>query len=587
MRHNLRVVAVPFPKGLMSTARSPQTMPTTYARTLTNMLMAADGAGVKRNGVRAVAPLLPNGETVRSVMVFAGAVNQLMAVSSAGVIYRLDNGAWVSVWSGLNPAGVVRTVVFGGKLVLCNGFDPLMAYDGTSWQVVSTFVTEAGTGLAWVSASSFRVNSDIAFYPVGSRVRATVAGVQVVAHVASVSASSGVVTVVLDAAVLGAVAANLTAVAFEVKPPVMAYIAVAHDRLWGFGKGPLRMGLSGDVDRLRVFYTHGVNNPTAWPDPETGVVPSINLADKAGVPDELMAMVVKDGITVFFGRTHMQLWSGSNPVYTAESAGDFAWSKTIPLGVVHGNAVLPLPNDVLFISRTGARTLSRTVKTEQLDIADVGSELDPTVGALLTTLEQDASAYARVVGMMEPVQGWFGISMAGQTLVWQVGSFGSGWVVFSGLFADIAAACGTPDGALYVAVGGQVYIYDRTVYDDAGAPIYTCWQTPWLQLGNGRRWAGKYVEALLGRGAAVPLVVRRTVDDDDGTPVVLDMETPETPDPWDASHWDSAQWDSGNPGVTLVRDHTVGTQYAYALESNTTVGPVTVFGLKLYGVSEE
>lgn len=73
------------------------------------------------------------------------------------------------------------------------------------------------------------------------------------------------------------------------------------------------------------------------------MVPSLNLADKAGVADELMAMVVKDGMTVFMGRNQMQLWIGTDP----SGDGDLAWSKTIPLGVVHGSAVMELPNDLL------------------------------------------------------------------------------------------------------------------------------------------------------------------------------------------------------------------------------------------------
>ncbi|PZP39012.1 MAG: hypothetical protein DI585_05560 [Pseudomonas fluorescens] len=461
MKRDLATVAIPFPKGLMSTARSVLSMPVTMGREVRNALMSTDGAGSKRNGVVAFGPALA-GEVITAVMSFTAlAGQQLMVATDAGKIYRLDGGAWVQVWSGLNGAGVVRTVVFDGRLLLCNGVDDLLAWDGTSWSVVRRFVDDAATGLTYVNATTFKINSDAGLYAVGNPVRAVVAGVEVTSTVASVSVAGAVVTVVLAASVL---ASTLTKVAFSVKPPKMAGLVAVHDRLWGFGKGVLSAGMSGDVDRLRVYYTYGVNDYAAWPDPETGIIPSLNLADKAGLSDELMAMSVKDGMTVFIGRNHLQLWTGSSP----GANGDFAWAKTIPLGVVHGNAVLELPNDLLFVSRQGARTLSRTLQTEQLDVSDVGSELDPTITALVSKVMAAPALYKRVVGMRHDGQGWFGLAMDDCTLVWQVGAFGHGWVVFDGVFAGVTAAHSAPDGELYIAKGGMLYRYSLETWSDDG-----------------------------------------------------------------------------------------------------------------------
>lgn len=581
MKRDLNSVAVNFPKQLMSTARSPLNMPATMARSICNMLLAADGAGTKRNGVAAVGEALPG--NVAAVMSYQAAAElQLMVATDEGKLYRLAGGAWLQEWEGLDPEGVVRTVTFGGRLLLCNGIDEVLAWDGTAWEPVACFVEERGADLTYGDGVTFTVKSDAAFYPAGSVVRAELGGPDSVveAQVASAAQAGDVVTVVLDESVL---TADLSKVHFTVKPPKVAYLAAVHDRLWGFGKGPLSAQMSGDADRLRVFYTYSPNDFAAWPDPETGVVPGLNLADKAGVADELLAMAVKDGMTVFIGRNHMQLWTGSDP----SGAGDLAWSKTIPLGVVHGNAVLELPNDLLLVTRGGVRTLSRTLQTEQLDVRDIGSELDPTWAAMLETVMADDAYYRRLAGMRHDGQGWFGLALPDRTLVWQIGGFGQGWVVFDGAFAGVTAAHSAPDGTLYVAKGTQLYRYDLEAWSDDGEAVATLWWSPWLPVGEKRRWANKYIELLLQPLVAMPLTLRRYLDYDEANPRVVTVDAPAEPEYWDLAEWDGAAWDKGRAVAPLVRDHVVADTLSFAVESVGVEGPLTLFGLKLYGVNEK
>jgi hypothetical protein len=581
MRHDLSSVVVGFPKQLMSTARSPLSMPATMARVVRNMLVLADGAGTKRNGVVAVGDGLDS-EIVAVMSYQAAGGLQLMVATDAGKIYRLEGGDWVEVWSGLDPAGTIRTVTFGGRLLLCNGIDEVLAWDGSAWAAVCTLVQEQAAGLTYVNGTTFRVLGDPAFYPAGSVVKAELGSptTTVQAHVVSATLVGTTLTVVLDASVL---TGALSKVYFTVKPPKVAYLAAVHDRLWGFGKGPLSAAMSGDVDRLRVFYTYSPNDFTAWPDPETGVVPSLNLADKAGMADELLAMAVKDGMTVFVGRNQMQLWTGTDP----SGEGDLAWSKTIPLGVVHGNAVLELPNDLLFVTRQGARTLSRTLQTEQLDVSDVGAELDPTWTELLAVVMADDTLYRKVCGMRHDGQGWFGISLFDRTLVWQIGGFGHGWVEFDGVFNGVSAAHTAPDGMLYVAKGGQIYRYDTQAWSDAGEAITTVWWLPWLAVGEKRRWANKYVELMVEPHVAMGLTVRRYVDYDEANPRVVEVTAPGEPDYWDLAEWDEAAWDKGQAVAPLIRDHVVAETLSFAVESVGVDGPLTLFGLKLYGVNEK
>ncbi|MCA3244382.1 MAG: hypothetical protein INF43_03630 [Alphaproteobacteria bacterium] len=582
MRDDLRELTIPFPTNLMATAQSPLALPTTYARELTNMLLAPDGSGMKRNGLTPVGSALA-GEAITALFSFQHSSGlQLLCATDAGKLYRQNGSAWHLLYSGLNPTGQPQAVLFGGKLVLCNGFDPLVHYDGATVSVVERLVRDAGANLTLLGGTQFRLDSQATLYPTGSTVRLKVNGTDVLATVQNASQSGVQTTVTLTAAVL---AASLTEAWFTVRPPAFSQLAVAHDRLWGFGAGGFGPSLGSGAERLRVYYTHGVNDPAAWPDPATGLIPSLNLADKAGVADELLALRVKDGLTVFLGRNHLQLWEGTNPGTSTGGAATLGWVKTLPVGIVHPHAVLDLPNDLLLLTPLGARTLARTLQTEQLDLADVGRALDPTLATAVAGLLVSPAAYRRGMQALRcPAQQWFAWGFAEETLVWQLGASGSGWARFIGGFAGLTAAHTAPDGTLYLAKAGQVYRYDLTTFADAGAPIFTRWWLPWVNPAGTRRWANKYLEVLAVPQVVQPITLQRYADLDDGNPRVLNLELPAPPDYWDSAAWDAALFDNATPPAARVRDHCVAERLALALESHHTL-PLRVLGLKLYGIS--
>ncbi len=581
MRDDLQERFYPFPTNLMATAQSALALPATYARELTNMLLGPDGSGTKRHGVTPLGSPIDT-ETITALMTFVHlGTTQLLAGTDAGKVYRQNGSSWVMLWSGLNPLAPLQWVLFGGRLVLANGVDPLLQYDGVSLSVVERLVRDSGANLTLLAANQLRLESQATLYAVGSTVRVRVNGNDLLATVQSSTQAGAQTTVTLTANVL---VTPLSDVWFTVRPPTFAQLAVAHDRLWGFGAGGLGPTLGSSPDRLRVYYTHGVNDPTAWPDPATGIIPSLNLADKAGVADELLAMRVKDGLTVFLGRTQLQLWEGRTPGTAGGLSTDFAWVKTLPVGLVHPNAVLDLPNDLLLLTPLGARTLARTVQTEQLDLADVGRALDPTLQARITQLQANPAAYRRMQAFHYPAQQWFAWGFETETLIWQLAASGGGWARFTGAFGGLTAAHTTAAGVVFIAKGNQVMQYNPTVADDSGDPISTRWWLPWLSPGGTRRWANKYVEVLAVAQAVQPITLERTTDLDDGNPRLIALELPAPPDYWDTASWDSALFDNASAPPARVRDHCVAHHLALAVVSNHTQ-PLRLLGLKLHGIT--
>lgn len=574
-------IFVPFPRRMMSSARAPSVMSTTYARDTLNLYTTADGAGTKRNGFTATGTDLGKDIQALTSYITSNGEQQILALSTTGAMHLQTAGGWQQVYTGLSTQGTLRSTYFAGLLIIVNGIDDVLVWDGSTMQPLVQHWPEIGINLTYISSTQFSIESDISFYNSGSTLTAGFAdGTSATGTISSVTEANGVLTVTLTSGVLQSDLADMT---LHFKPPPFASVYAAHDRLWGFGRGPLEpTDFNADVDRTRVFYTHGVNDAYAWYSP-TGVLPNINLADKMGTADELLAMAEKDGLTVFFGRNATQIWAGTDPTAT----GDFTWTRTLPVGVLHGDLVVQLPNDIGFFTATGARTLSRTLATAQLDVGDFGAEITPTIREAVGALRAQPAAYRQAQSMQYARQGWFGFKVGPETLIFQINQDGLAWSRFDGFFQAGTAFLNTSDGALYTAIGGQLYQYDAAVWSDAGQSILTRWWLPWLNVGDKfKRWANKAYTCITDQGALIDLTVQRYVNYDSASPVPTLTQSTKTPDYWDISAWDEALWDNNNPKAPIQQDKFVADVFAFAIESNTTTGPLTHFGMKIEGVRE-
>lgn len=579
MKRKIESVLIPFPKGMLSSVRAPLAMPPSYARELKNMYVRADGSGSKRNGFTPEGAELV-GEEIVALFTFVtvAGVEQTLVGTASGQIFVREDGAWSSVFSGLNSDGILRGAYFNDELILCNGVDDVLVWNGVEMLPITQWMSDPSTGLTRVDNDTFTIESDAYLYEVGSPIKCVDSdGNTYESTVASVSGTSPIVVNVVDAIVpLG-----LVDVQYEVKPPKFREVYAAHDRLWGIGDAPLSPMFSESENRMRVWYTAGVNDPTAWYDAD-GFLQSINLTDKTNTADELLAMRVKDGLTLFFGRENTQVWSGTDPSMT----GDFSWSQTLSVGAVHPALISDMPNDIGFMTRLGLRTISRVLKTEELAVGDVGREVDTRLSGVVAQLLSDESRYKAAAEFRYAAQGWFGFYINGESFVFQVSGSGQGWTVFNGLFAEASAFEGD-SGRLLLAQGGQVYGYDAASFSDAGQAIKSEWFTPWVAPASGfRKFAAMALEVLTEQEAAVELRVQRFREYDTSRPVELVTTSNVAADFWDVSDWDASYFDNGMPEVKTVRDAFVASTLAYRVTEESEQGPFTVFGLKIYGVKE-
>lgn len=582
MKRNLSHISVPFPPKLMSSSRNATNMPLEFAREIRNMITSISGAGTKRNGVKKWGQALQGENILELIPYLSSSGIQVLAFTESGTMYVTKDNAttWQSV-SAFSTQGKIRYAYYANNLVLCNGVDDVMTWDGATLKPVAEWIEEKGTDLTYISANSFSVKGLLEDYTAGKAVNMKLGESYVESTVTASSVTGDIVTVTLSEAVL---TADLEQVERLEKPPKFNFIYAAHDRLWGVGKGAISPNITkNNADKSFVFYTHKVGDENSWRN-DVGSLQFIDLSGKFSAIDEVVSIAVKDGFTLFFHRNHIQIWSGYDPTAT----GDMAWKKTIPLGVPHGDLVKTLPNDIAFFTRYGVRTLSRILQTEQLDVSDLGSEIDPSLADAIDSILQNETSFKRsVFNFSQETQGWYGFHIAGKSYIFQLSAVSRGWSVFDGIFENVSATCNLMNGDLLIAKGGQVYIYDKNTYDDDNTAIKTLWWTPWLNGSSKNRWANKYTEVIAEHGEPILLNLKRFKNYNNNSYIQSQVEIPTSPDYWDVSYWDDAYFDYGAIQNSIARDAFISDVFSYSIETESKEGPLVLYGMKVYGKKEK
>lgn len=153
----------PFPRKLMNTALSPELVPTTQAIDLLNFIPSQSkaGSGEKRFGTTQLGTEI-TGETIQRLASFtkSDGTLQLLAYTDSGKIYSSDDDGttWVSRKTGLNILGLGRFVDFNEKLIIYNGKDTPMSWDGSTISDLSEYVKD-NLFPEWVSENSISIET--------------------------------------------------------------------------------------------------------------------------------------------------------------------------------------------------------------------------------------------------------------------------------------------------------------------------------------------------------------------------------------------------------------------------------------------
>ncbi len=306
-------------------------------------------------------------------------------------VYSYDEDEFNNVWNTpMSVACIPRGTVFNQTLLICNGVDKVLSWDGQTMQEVYDFVKEQDArNLARIGLNSFSFTSLPAFdqtkYFNGNLIQLSVNGVITTLTITNVVVVGALVTITTAEPVPAFDGGDIVELFYRDWPPTFNYIYAGTDRLWALGPGAAGINWRDPDQALKVYYTYVPNTITDWFNENTKTVPFVDLSKKHGIQDNLEAIIQVGGRTAFVGRNRTQVYEGSIPGDGRDlgNLGDFRWSMNIDIGTVHGNLVIDMPNDVYFISQTGLKSAS-TLNAAKQFAANSFNAVDPLINQFLS-----------------------------------------------------------------------------------------------------------------------------------------------------------------------------------------------------------
>jgi hypothetical protein len=439
-----------------------------------------------------------------------------------GDIYMYDVEASTlspALKTGFSVACIPRSASYLNKLVICNGVDRLQAWDGTTLEDVFDFVKEQANAFNRLGNTSFSFTVTAAFiiekYTVGNLIQLKVDNVITTCEIASISRNQNTVTItVTNAQNLPAFAGqNRVELFYRDYPPAFSFLYVAHDRLWALGPGAAGLNYRSPDEALRVYYTYRPKSITDWFNETTKTVPSEDISSKHGVTDNLEAIALLGNYLVFMGRKKTQIWIGQDPTNLAT----FSWSATLPIGVLHGNLVAELPNDIYFISQNGILSFG-TLNFAKQFAASSSNVVDPLVRTYVKSVTLSNVNYRACRTFKYPSGPFVGFKIGFNKVLMSLYSDSLyAWFVFSGDFLIAQTFLTSSNESLYLFIKNEIYEYADGIRSaplfadrDGQRLIHFMWTLPVIHLG-GKRFACKRYEVQIDYPSSFALNSRNRV----------------------------------------------------------------------------
>ncbi len=437
-------------------------------------------------------------------------INSVLFSESGLYVYDLKTATLsTALKTGLSVACVPRSVTFLNTVVICNGVDRVLAWDGSSLSEVVDFVKEdTAKDFNRIEHRRFSFSIDrakaamfeIAKYQHRNHIQLKIHGVITSTTVVEIQRHGDLITITTSD-VLPAFD-HPPELFYRDWPPAFSFMLVAHNRLWALGPGAVGLNYRDPDQALRVYFTYQSNTIHNWFNPTTKTVPSINLAEGHGSCDNLEAIAYVSGLMVFMGRNCTQVWTGSEPLGAAvdPTRPKFEFSSMLPIGIVHGNLVVEMANDVYFVSQNGLLSFS-TLNVAKQFAASPSDAVDPLVRQYVTSTTTSNQAYRACRSFKYKSGAFCGFKIGlNKVLVSLYSTNLYAWSLFSGDFEKAQSFLATLDNCLYLLIDNRIYQYadgsgDVPIYGDNHGKdlINFMWIPPVVHL-PGRRWANKRFE---------------------------------------------------------------------------------------------
>ena len=429
----------------------------------------------------------------------AGVITNIYYPFGKIYLYDLNAAALTLIKEDVAIHSVPRVVLFKNQLIICNGVDRMMQFDGTTINEIADFVAEQANTITRVDNTHFTFVITAEWEPVFqlAKYQNNVIQLQInnVTHTLNTTqAVKNQLTITVTTT------ENLPAFEGEKRlfyrdfPPAFSYLYVLNNRLWALGAGPV--SLEYRHEPLKVYFTYRAESINNWFDERSKQVPFIDMAYKHGKVDNLEAIAAIGRQMAFIGRHQTQIWQGSNPL----EANDFIWQATLEGGIAHGNLLLELANDVFFIANQGVMSFSTLNVAKQLAISSINA-VDPLVRKYIQSMVASNKTYRLCRAFNYKAGAFAGFKLGeNKTLIAMTDTTLTGWSLFSGVFQYAHSFTSSFD-RLFISKNNTVLQYaDGRIgpphFIDDNQPFTFTWTLPVINF-NAKKYACKRYEIKL------------------------------------------------------------------------------------------
>jgi hypothetical protein len=423
----------------------------------------------------------------------------------------------------LDVACIPRHAIFNKTLLICNGVNNLLYYNGNEVAEIYDFVKET-------KANNFSRNSNVDFsfatlngfladkYYAGNKIQLKVNGEITELTIDEFEEGDETADITVEEELPAFGENDEVELFYKDYPPPFNYLYAGSSRLWALGPGRAGLDWREPNETLRLYFTYEPDTIFDWFNENTKTVPSIDMSNTHGILDNFEAICNINGLFAIIGRSRTQVWSGTIPPFSAGAQSDMNWQSTLDVGIANGNLLINMPNDAYFISQTGLKSFGTLNVAKQFAATSVNA-IDPIIEEFMSKIMKSDYSYRACRSFKYQLGKLCGFKIGeNKILVSPFETHPYAWTFFSGDFQKSSTFLDTGK-FLSIFINNGIYKYadgldgSAILYgDNNGKSLISFSWSPGLQNRGTRGFSNKRYQLILSYPSSFPLNDKNSIN---------------------------------------------------------------------------
>lgn len=361
----------------------------------------------------------------------------------------------------LNPNVIVSSINYQNYLVICNGVDPVLYYNGdilqelkADYQIDSNSITKIDENklimvVAVIYETELREN-----LTVGKEVKiANDLDLKIPNEIQIINFVTNDNNLEITITFVSNFINEPQRIYYDKSIPNFSYINIINDRLFALDSGGSFYNKYRSPDKsMLVYYCSKRKSIFDWYS-TNGIIGQMNLASNSNKIDDLQCFNTYQGRILFWGKESVQIWTGNDPTVINDGQnidfGDFKWQKTEPVGIFNKNMFIELPNIFIFLSKFGICSIKIDGFNNIIIDLSFAESINGYVKKQLENLQTE-NDYRSFNSFIYPYGGFIGFRFIHNCYIYQLKGQGF-WTIFTQNF-------NTTKSFLYDSVSKNLYL---------------------------------------------------------------------------------------------------------------------------------